>query len=54
MRSFHGDLRYEPEPGGARFNVDLLMATSENEEEAYDAASANPAGGRPQSVQGRA
>jgi PAS domain S-box-containing protein len=56
MRSFRGDLRYEPEPGGSAFIVDLLRAPQGNKQgdklrdkDKYEADS-NSARGRPQPV----
>ncbi|MES1258003.1 MAG: HAMP domain-containing sensor histidine kinase, partial [Acidobacteriota bacterium] len=50
MRSFRGDLRFETEPDGASFIVELTRAGIEKE--AYEAAHSDSAGGRPQSVPG--
>ncbi len=53
MRSFRGDLRFEPEPEGACFVVELARATPVNlpvEKEAYEAADPDSAGGRSQPV----
>jgi PAS domain S-box-containing protein len=48
MRSFRGDLRFEPEPDGASFIVELTRAGMEKG--GYEASNSDSAGGRPQSV----
>jgi two-component system sensor kinase FixL len=48
MRSFRGDLRYEPEPGGSSFIVELSPAVGENSE----TTGPDSARGRPQPVSG--
>ncbi len=48
MRSFRGDLRYEPEPGGSSFIVELSPASSE----IYAAADPDSSYRRPQPVSG--
>jgi hypothetical protein len=52
-RSFRGDLRYEPEPQGASFIVELSPAISESMKETYGTADQDFAGGRPQPVPGQ-
>ena len=52
-RSFRGDLRYEPEPKGSSFIVELSPAISESIKDSYGAADSDPAGGRPQPVPGQ-
>jgi PAS domain S-box-containing protein len=52
MRSFRGDLRYEPEPGGSSFIVELSPASPENPSEPYAAADPDPSYRRPQPVSG--
>jgi C4-dicarboxylate-specific signal transduction histidine kinase len=50
MRSFRGDLKFEPEPDGASFIVELTRAGAEKEpvaKETYEAANSDSAGGRP-------
>ena len=53
MRSFRGDLRYEPEPEGSSFIVELSPVLSESMKEAYDRADPDSAGGRSQPVPGQ-
>jgi signal transduction histidine kinase len=53
MRSFRGDLRYEPEPQGSCFIVELSPVFSESMKEAYGTADPNLAGGRSQPVPGQ-
>jgi two-component system, LuxR family, sensor kinase FixL len=50
MRSFHGDLRYEPEPGGATFIVELSPVLTGNLKEAHGTGNPDSAGGRSQPV----
>jgi len=52
LRSFHGDLRYEPDPrrGGATFVVELSPAATATLKESHVPGSADSAGGRPHSV----
>jgi two-component system sensor kinase FixL len=56
MRSFHGDLRYEPEQhsgnghGGATFVVDLSPVLAGNLKEGYGTGNPDTAGGRSQPV----
>jgi two-component system, LuxR family, sensor kinase FixL len=52
MRSFRGDLRYEPEPRGSSFIVELSPAPDANGSESDGRANSNSAGGRPQLVSG--
>jgi C4-dicarboxylate-specific signal transduction histidine kinase len=55
MRSFRGELRYEPEPDGSSFIVELSRVASErvdSEKDNYGATDTDPAGGRSQSVPG--
>ena len=52
-RSFRGDLRYEPEPEGSSFIVELSQAISESMKETYGAADPDFAGGRSQPVPGQ-
>ncbi len=54
MRSFKGELRYEPRPGGAQFSVDLAPVTTDGEEEAYGRANPDSTDRRPQLVPGGA
>ncbi len=51
MRSFRGDLRYEPEPGGSSFVVELSPAPGDLEEE-YEPSGQHLVSGRSQSVPG--
>jgi two-component system, LuxR family, sensor kinase FixL len=53
MRSFRGDLRYEPEPQGSSFIVDLSPVLSESMKETYGTADPDFAGGRSQPVPGQ-
>jgi len=50
MRSFRGDLRYEPEPGGSSFIVDLSPLLSEIRKERYGSGDPDSISGRSQSV----
>ncbi|MDQ6707966.1 MAG: PAS domain-containing sensor histidine kinase [Acidobacteriota bacterium] len=50
MRSFRGDLRYESEPGGSRFIVELSAALPGNGMETYGPGNPDSIGGRPQLV----
>lgn len=52
MRSFRGDLRYEPEPDGSSFVVELSAAAPSGAGEDIDATSPDSAGRRPQSFSG--
>lgn len=54
MRSFRGDLKYEPEPGGSRFIVELSAALPGNGKETYGPGHPDSIGGRPQPVPGGA
>ena len=53
LRSFRGDLRYEPEPQGSSFIVELSPVVSESMKEAYGTADPDFAGGRSQPVPGQ-
>ncbi len=53
MRSFRGDLRYEPEANGATFVVCLSPAHRESEDERYDPQDSDIADRRPQPVSGK-
>jgi PAS domain S-box-containing protein len=53
MRSFRGDLRYEPEPQGSSFIVELSPVLSESMKETYGTADPDSAGGRSQPVPGQ-
>jgi signal transduction histidine kinase len=53
MRSFRGDLRYEPELKGSSFVVDLAPVLAESERENYGTRDPDSAGGRPQLVPGK-
>jgi two-component system, LuxR family, sensor kinase FixL len=53
MRSFRGDLRYEPEPHGAMFVVELSPVLTGNLKESYGPGNPDSAGGRSQSVPGQ-
>jgi PAS domain S-box-containing protein len=53
LRSFRGDLRYEPEPGGAMFVVELSPAPAANLKETYGSGNPDSAGGRSQPVPGQ-
>jgi two-component system, LuxR family, sensor kinase FixL len=50
MRSFHGDLRFEPESGGASFIVELSPVLTGNLKESYGTGNTDSAGGRSQPV----
>jgi C4-dicarboxylate-specific signal transduction histidine kinase len=50
MRSFRGDLRFEPEPHGTSFIVELSPAPDTNGSESDGRANPNSASGRPQLV----
>jgi two-component system, LuxR family, sensor kinase FixL len=50
MRSFRGDLRYEPEPGGSSFVVELSPLLSEMRKESYGPGDPDSISGRSQSV----
>jgi len=50
MRSFRGDLRYEPEPDGSSFIVELSPAVPERTESTYGTADPDPSRRRPQPV----
>jgi two-component system, LuxR family, sensor kinase FixL len=52
-RSFRGDLRYEPEPQGSSFIVELSPAISESMKETYGTADPAFAGGRSQPLPGQ-
>jgi signal transduction histidine kinase len=52
-RSFRGDLRYEPEPQGSSFIVELSPAISESMKDTYGTADPDLAGGRSQPVPGQ-
>jgi len=52
-RSFRGDLRYEPEPQGSSFVVELSPAISESMKETYGTADPAFAGGRSQPLSGQ-
>jgi len=52
-RSFRGDLRYEPEPQGSSFIVELSPVLSEGMKEAYGTTDSDLAGGRSQPVPGQ-
>jgi len=52
-RSFRGDLRYEPEPQGSSFIVELSPAISESMKETYGTADPAFAGGRSQPLSGQ-
>jgi signal transduction histidine kinase len=52
MRSFRGDLRYEPEPQGSTFVVELSPAPSGAENSEHGPGDPNPAGGRSQPLSG--
>lgn len=53
LRSFRGDLRYEPEPHGATFVVELSPAPAANLKESYARGNPDSTGGRSQSVPGQ-
>jgi two-component system sensor kinase FixL len=50
MRSFRGELRYEPEVGGATFVVELSPAPAASGKEIYGTGNPDLAAGRPQPV----
>jgi PAS domain S-box-containing protein len=50
MRSFRGDLRFEPEPHGSSFIVELSPAPDANGLDSDTTANSNPLSGRPQLV----
>jgi two-component system sensor kinase FixL len=50
MRSFKGDLHYEPETGGSSFVVELSSAPRESKNEDYEQRNSDIAGRRPQPV----
>ena len=52
MRSFQGDLRYEPEPHGSSFIVELSPVLSGGEKEANERRDPDSTGGRSQPVSG--
>jgi PAS domain S-box-containing protein len=52
-RSFRGDLRYEPEPQGSSFVVELSPVLSESMKEDYGTGDPDSAGGRSQPVPGQ-
>jgi PAS domain S-box-containing protein len=52
MRSFRGDLKYEPTKDGARFIVELAVAVPQSAEK-YESAYSHPAGGRSRAVPGK-
>jgi PAS domain S-box-containing protein len=51
MRSFRGDLKYEPTQSGARFIVELAVAVPQSADN-YESAYSHPAGGRSRTVPG--
>ncbi|MGH9558632.1 MAG: sensor histidine kinase, partial [Bryobacteraceae bacterium] len=51
MRSFRGDLRYQPEPGGSSFIVELAPAPAGGKE-SHEPGDPDSVGGRPQPVPG--
>jgi two-component system sensor kinase FixL len=51
MRSFRGDLKYEPSPGGSRFILDLSVALDATQEK-HGTADQDLAGRRPQPISG--
>jgi signal transduction histidine kinase len=53
MRSFRGELRYEPEPQGSSFIVELSPVLSESMKEIYGTADPDSTGGRSQPVPGQ-
>jgi PAS domain S-box-containing protein len=53
MRSFRGDLRYEPEAQGSSFIVEFSPVLSESMKETYGTADPDFAGGRSQPVPGQ-
>ena len=48
MRSFKGDLRYEPADVGSTFVVELSPSTKESKSELYEQSNSHPANRRPQ------
>jgi len=52
MRSFRGDLRYEPEPGGSSFVVELSPLLSEVRKERYGSGDPDSISGRSQPLPG--
>lgn len=52
MRSFQGDLRYEPRPDGSQFIVEISPAHTGEEKEIYGPGDPNTIGGRSQFVPG--
>jgi C4-dicarboxylate-specific signal transduction histidine kinase len=52
MRSFKGDLHYEPETGGSTFVVELSPALRESKNESYEQRNSDIADRRPQPVPG--
>jgi two-component system sensor kinase FixL len=50
MRSFKGDLRYEPETGGSTFVVELSPAIRESKNDNYEQSNSDIADRRPRSV----
>ena len=52
MRSFRGDLRYEPAIEGSTFVVELSSALRESEDDSNDQRDSDLAGGRPQPLSG--
>ena len=52
MRSFRGDLRYEPEIDGSTFVVELSSALREREDDSNEHRDSDTAGGRPQPLSG--
>jgi len=53
LRSFRGDLHYEPEPHGAVFVVELSLAPTGNLKETYGAGNPDSVGGRSRPVPGQ-
>ena len=53
MRSFRGDLRYEPEPHGATFVVELTPVPAGSLKDAYGPGNPDTAGGRSRPVPGQ-
>jgi two-component system, LuxR family, sensor kinase FixL len=53
MRSFRGDLRYEREPHGSTFVVELLPVSAVAGKETYATGNPDSAGGRPQPLPGQ-
>jgi two-component system sensor kinase FixL len=52
MRSFKGDLHYEPETGGSTFVVELSSAARESKNDSYEQRNSDTADRRPQPVPG--